>query len=266
MKTEGLHKFFKKIAEFQLKYRWLLLILLAALTVFAAMGLKKFRATSMTEEVFVNLTAQMKEHEDRFKELFGSNDTIVLLIESDDVFKPEVLKMIKEIGSELLEKVPYADSVTSITDIDISVGTEEGIEIKNPFKDGIPEDPAELKKAKDFILSRKSIVNKLVSSDAKETWLVLSLKATPSKEEWLKTSDKELMYIMGETAIDIVTNPKYKSSAYTLKPAGLPYTETEEKIVMNADIKKCVSLSFLCMIILLVIFARSLRGTIVPIR
>ena len=110
MKTEGLHKFFKKIAEFQLKYRWLLLILLAALTVFAAMGLKKFRATSMTEEAFVNLTAQMKEHEDRFKELFGSNDTIVLLIESDDVFKPEVLKMIKEIGSELLEKVPYADS------------------------------------------------------------------------------------------------------------------------------------------------------------
>jgi len=265
MKTEGLHKFFKKIAEFQLKYRWLLLILLAALTVFAAMGLKKFRATSMTEEAFVNLTAQMKEHEDRFKELFGSNDTIVLLIESDDVFKPEVLKMIKEIGSELLEKVPYADLVTSITDIDISVGTEEGIEIKNPFKDGIPEDTAELKKAKDFILSRKSIVNKLVSSDAKETWLVLSLKATPSKEEWMKTSDKELMYIMGETAIDIVTNPKYKSSAYTIKPAGLPYTETEEKIVMNADIKKCVSLSFMCMIILLVIFARSLRGTIVPI-
>lgn len=265
MKLESLHIFFKRIGEFQLKYRWLLVILLAALTVFAAIGLKKFRVSSMTEEAFVNLTAHMKEHEDRFKELFGSNDTIVLLIESDDVFKPEVLKMIKEIGSELLEKVPYADSVTSITDIDISVGTEEGIEIKNPFIDGIPEDPAELKKAKDFILSRKSIVNKLVSSDAKETWLVLSLKATPSKEEWMKTSDKELMYIMGETAIDIVTNPKYKSSAYTIKPAGLPYTETEEKIVMNADIKKCVSLSFMCMIILLVIFARSLRGTIVPI-
>ena len=102
MKLESLHIFFKKIGEFQLKYRWLLVILLAALTVFAAMGLKKFRVSSMTEEAFVNLTAHMKEHEDRFKELFGSNDTIVLLIESDDVFKPEVLKMIKEIGNELL--------------------------------------------------------------------------------------------------------------------------------------------------------------------
>ena len=265
MRLESLHVFFKKIGEFQLRHRWLLLILLAAITVFGAMGLKKFRATSTTEDAFVNVNAYMKEHEDRFKELFGSNDTVVLLIEADDVFKPEVLKMIKEIGNELLEKVPYADSVTSIANLDISVGTEEGIEVKNPFEDGIPENTAELKKAKDFILSRKSIVNKIVSSDAKETWLVLSLKATPSEEEWKKISDKELLYTIGESAIDIVTAPKYKSSSYTIKPAGLPYTETEEKIVINADIKKCVSLSFLCMIILLVIFAHSLRGTIVPI-
>ena len=148
MRLESLHVFFKKIGEFQLRHRWLLLILLAAITVFGAMGLKKFRATSTTEDAFVNVNAYMKEHEDRFKELFGSNDTVVLLIEADDVFKPEVLKMIKEIGNELLEKVPYADSVTSIANLDISVGTEEGIEVKNPFEDGIPENTAELKKQK----------------------------------------------------------------------------------------------------------------------
>lgn len=265
MKLEGIHTFFSKIAKFQLKYRFLLLIFLTVVTVFAAFGLKRFRITSMTEEVFVNVNEYTKKHEDRFKELFGSNDNIVLLIESDDVFKPEVLKMIKEIGNELLEKIPYADSVTSVTDIDISVGTEEGIEIKNPFKDGIPENPTEIKNAKDFILSRKSIVNKLVSSDAKETWLILSLKATPDEDEWLKTSKTPLMYVIGEAAIAVVTNPKYQSPNYTIKPAGLPYTETEEKVIINADIKKCVGLSFMCMIILLVIFAKSLRGTLVPI-
>ena len=61
MKLESLHIFFKKIGEFQLKYRWLLLILLTAISIFAAMGLKKFRATSMTEEVFVNITETMKK-------------------------------------------------------------------------------------------------------------------------------------------------------------------------------------------------------------
>ena len=265
MKTEGLHKFFKKIAEFQLKYRWLCLALLAALTAAGLIGIKSFKVGSSDEDAFLSVRETVKKNDDRFKELFGSNDSIVLLFQSDDVFKPDVLKTIKDIGAELLEKVPYADSVTSITDTDITVGTDEGIEITNPFKDGIPTDPAELKKAKDFILSRKSIVNKLVTQDATETWLVLSLKATPPEEVWSKTTTEAPMFVIGEAAIDIVTDPKYQSSAYTIKPAGLPYTETEEKVVMGRETAKSVGLSFLCMIILLIIFTRSLRGMIVPL-
>ena len=265
MKLEGLHIFFKKIATFQLKYRWLCLGLLAAVTVVGLIGVKSFKVGSADEDEFISVRESAKKNDARFKELFGSNDSIVLLFESDDVFKSDVLQAIKDIGAEFLEKVPYADSITSITNTDITVGTDEGIEITNPFKDGIPSDPVELKKAKDFILSRKSIVNKLVTQDATETWLVLSLKATPPEEVWSKTSTKAPMYVIGEAAISIVTDPKYQSAAYRIKPAGLPYTETEEKVVMGRETTKSVGLSFLCMIILLIVFTRSLRGTIVPL-
>lgn len=265
MKLEGMHLFFKKIAKFQLKYRWLCLVLLATVTVAGLIGVKSFKVGSADEDEFLTVKESTKKNDARFKELFGSNDSIVLLFESDDVFKPEVLQAIKDIGTDLLEKVPYSDSITSITDTDITVGTDEGIEITNPFRDGIPSDPAALKAAKDFILSRKSIVNKLVTQDATETWLVLSLKATPPEEVWSKTSTQAPMYVIGEAAIDIVTDPKYHSAAYTIKPAGLPYTETEEKVVMGQETTKSVGLSFLCMIILLIVFTRSLRGTIVPL-
>ena len=265
MKLEGMHIFFKKVAEFQLKYRWLCLAMLAAVTVAGLLGVKSFKVSSADEDEFISVRESTKKNDARFKELFGSNDSIVLLFESDDVFKPETLQAIKDIGAEFLEKVPYADSITSITNTDITVGTDEGIEITNPFKDGIPSDPVELKKAKDFILSRKSIVNKLVTQDATETWLVLSLKATPPEEVWSKTSTKAPMYVIGEAAISIVTDPKYQSAAYRIKPAGLPYTETEEKVVMGHETTKSVGLSFLCMIILLIVFTRSLRGTIVPL-
>ena len=265
MKLEGMHIFFKKVAEFQLKYRWLCLAMLAAVTVAGLLGVKSFKVSSADEDEFISVRESTKKNDARFKELFGSNDSIVLLFESDDVFKPETLQAIKDIGAEFLEKVPYADSITSITNTDITVGTDEGIEITNPFKDGIPSDPVELKKAKDFILSRKSIVNKLVTQDATETWLVLSLKATPPEEVWSKTSTKAPMYVIGEAAISIVTDPKYQSAAYRIKPAGLPYTETEEKVVMGRETTKSVGLSFLCMIILLIVFTRSLRGTIVPL-
>ena len=265
MKLEGMHLFFKKMAAFQLKYRWLCLALLAAVTVAGLIGIKSFKVGSSDEEDLISVRELTKQNDARFKELFGSNDSIVLLFESDDVFKPETLQAIKDIGAELLEKVPYSDSITSITDTDITVGTDEGIEITNPFRDGIPSDPATLQAAKDFILSRKSIVNKLVTQDATETWLVLSLKATPPEKVWSKTSTKAPLYVIGEAAIDIVTNPKYQSAAYTIKPAGLPYTETEEKAVMRSETTKSVGLSFLCMIILLIVFTRSLRGTIVPL-
>lgn len=265
MKLEGIHLLFKKIAEFQLKYRWLCLALLVVVTVVGLLGVKSFKVSSADEDEFITVKEIAKKNDTRFKELFGSNDSIVLLFQSDDVFKPEMLQAIKDIGTELLEKIPYADSVTSITDTDITVGTDEGIEITNPFTDGIPDNPEALKKAKDFILSRKSIVNKLVTEDATETWLVLSLKATPPEEVWSKTSTKAPMYVIGEAAIAVVTDPKYQSAAYTIKAAGLPYTETEEQAVMGRETVKSVGLSFLCMIILLIIFTRSLRGTIVPL-
>ncbi|MGP1454643.1 MAG: efflux RND transporter permease subunit [Treponema sp.] len=265
MKLEGMHLFFKKIAEFQLKYRWLCLSLLVAVTVLGLLGVKSFKVSSADEDEFITVKEAAKKSDARFKELFGSNDSIVLLFQSDDVFKPAVLQAIKNIGAELLEKVPYAASVASIIDSDITVGMDEGIAITNPFQGGIPTDPVELQTAKDFILSRKSIVNKLVTQDASETWLVLSLKATPPEAVWSKASTKAPMYAIGEAAIAVVTDPKYQNSSYTLKPAGLPYTETEEKVVMGRETAKSVGLSFLCMVILLVVFTRSLRGTLVPL-
>ena len=158
MPLEGIHLFFKKIAAFQLKYRWLCLALLAAVTVVGLIGIKSFKVGSSDEEDLISVRELTKQNDARFKELFGSNDSIVLLFESDDVFKPETLQAIKDIGAELLEKVPYSDSITSITDTDITVGTDEGIEITKPFRDGIPSDPAALQAAKAFILSRKSLI------------------------------------------------------------------------------------------------------------
>ena len=124
MPLEGIHLFFKKIAAFQLKYRWLCLALLAAVTVVGLIGIKSFKVGSSDEEDLISVRELTKQNDARFKELFGSNDSIVLLFESDDVFKPETLQAIKDIGSELLEKVPYSDSITSITDTDITVGTD----------------------------------------------------------------------------------------------------------------------------------------------
>ncbi|MBB5218732.1 hypothetical protein HNP77_001101 [Treponema rectale] len=98
------------------------------------------------------------------------------MVQAEDVFAPEVLEEIKILGERLENEVPYADKATSIMTVEIPVGTEDSIEIKNPFDNEVPQDKEELQRIKDFILSRESLVNNIVSDDSKETYIILSLE------------------------------------------------------------------------------------------
>ena len=61
MKTERLHKFFKKVGVFQLKYRWLCLALLAAVTVAGILGVKSFKVSSADEDEFITVKETAKK-------------------------------------------------------------------------------------------------------------------------------------------------------------------------------------------------------------
>jgi len=256
--------FFKRFAEIQLKYRFLFLL---AILIFSAIGMAGIRKIEIVSDN-KNIIAQTEEHIAKTKEyelLFGNSENIVLLVESNDVFQPEVLKMIKEIGAELLEKVPGAASITSITDIDITFGTSEGIEIIRPFGNEIPSDKEEIERLRTLILSRQSLVNKLVSSDCKESWVILFLHPFPEDIEEKAGRVLAPIYKAGGAAIDVVTNPKWQSDKYTIKAAGNPYTEMEERVVVKEETRRTVTVSFCVMVLLLIIFTMSFLGTIIPI-
>ena len=262
--SNKIRSFFKKFAEIQIRYRFLFLL---AILIFSAIGMTGIRKVEILSDN-KNIIAQTEEHVAKTKEfesLFGNSENIVVLVESSDVFQPEVLKMIKEIGAELLEKVPGASSVTSITDIDITVGTSDGMEIIRPFGDEIPSDKEEIEHLRSLILSRQSLVNKLVSSDCKESWIILSLHPFPEDIEEGAGRVLAPMYKAGGAAIDVVTNPKWQSDKYTIKAAGTPYTEMEERVVVKEETRRTVMVSFCVMALLLIIFTMSFLGTIIPI-
>jgi len=264
MKVKYVQKFFRKWAEIQIKYRFLFLILMAVVSVVGMTGIPKVQILSDQTDM-IPKTEEHKLMMKEFENLFGNSENIVLLVESNDVFQPEVLKTIKAIGAELLEKVPYATSIMSITDVEVTIGNEDGMAIYRPFENGIPEKTEEIEKEKQIILSRKSLVNKLVSSDSKECWLILSLKPFPEGEEKEGNALTAPMYKAGKVAIDVVTNPKWKSNVYKIKPAGVPYTEMEEHTVVLEETTKTVMVSFSIMIVLLIIFTMSFIGTIIPV-
>lgn len=251
------------MGEFQVRFRWPLLILAFLLTIFGITGLKHIEIANARDDWFDDKEA-IEIATEEFEDQFGNNDNISILIETDDVFDPEVLTMMKELGNALLDSVPYADEITSLVDMEISIGTDEGIEVVNPFDNGVPNDAAKLEEIRELVLSRQALVGKIVSKDCKETWLTLSLLEFPEQEEWEKETTIDPLFQTGEAAIRIVTNPKWQSDKYTLKPVGMPYTETEERDFFGPEMMKRFISAFAIMIVLLAFFIRSLRGVLVP--
>jgi predicted RND superfamily exporter protein len=258
MKLNGINRHFAQLAAFQIRRRRFLIAGLAVFTLAGFAGLPRMTAGDSMDDWFDDFDA-IQINTDRFEELFGNEDQALALIRAEDVFDPEVLTMIRDLGAELLEKVPYAKDLRSLTDMSVVFGTEEGIEVKNPFEEGIPPAGPELEEKRSYIMSRASLVNMLVSDDCRETWLALSLHNYEGENE------VEAMYSVGKAAMEIITDPKWRSPAYTISPAGMAYTEWEEHLTVMDETIRRIAGGFIVAMLCLVFFTRSLRGVVIPV-
>ena len=265
MKVLEINKAFRKFGEIQIKFRWLFLIAMLIITAVGFSGLRKFVAEDSQEDWFGD-KEKIKLATDRFEQTFGNEDVITVLVQSKDIFDSDVLNMIDRLGNEMLESIPYAREVTSVVEVSVIKGTEDGMEVVTPFKNGIPdthtaEGKAEMDSIRQFLLSRKAIANKLVSEDATETWVILNLYGYGEEDNKARTG----MYKAGRAAHKLLDDPKWQSDKWNLICAGTPYTECEESDVMRREMSRNIISGFIAMIICLILFVRSLRGLIVPV-
>ena len=121
MSVEKFNNWFKRFGEFQIKNRAWFLVAIAALTIFGAAGLTRFK-TDNSDDGWFDDSEEVKVNEDRFKDVFGGDDAVMVLVEADDVFDPDVLDAIDRLGKRLESEVPYADELTSLTNLSISKG------------------------------------------------------------------------------------------------------------------------------------------------
>ncbi len=258
MKVTKINDWFEKFGRFEIKHRWGFIIGLIIVTVVCSLGLTRLKLDNGEEDWFDDWETT-KINQDHFESIFGSTDSLMAHIttKGTDVFDPEVLNMIDELGDELLNNVPYASSITSLMELSLPIGTEDGFEVKSPFEDGVPSDPSELAEKKAFIMSRESLVNSLVSEDCTETWLIVNL------EQYSEGLD-EAMQKIAPPAMAIFNDPKYQSDKWEIRPAGLSYTEYEEEKQITSQCVSRIALGFVVMLIFLIIFIRSLRGVVVP--
>ena len=257
MQVSRVNKVFARLGRFQVKFRWLILLVTILITFIACLGLPQLQMTSSEEEWFDDWD-KVKIDQAHFNDVFGSDDGYMVMVRANDVFAPEVLSAIDRLSKRLENEVPYADRVVSLThNLSIPIANDEGFEVIDPFESGIPADSAQLAAKKSLIMSRESLVNNIVSDDAKETWVILSLKSYEGGIDFGKDS-------IAPFARNVILSDEFKSDKFEMLPTGMSYTEMEENEVISRECAMRIIFGFAVMLACLILFVRSLRGVIVP--
>lgn len=251
---------FRKVGEFILRFRRLLIVALIVLDLVGFWGVTQMKVQSSLDSWFLE-GDPLTKITDEFEEIFGNNEYVAILVEAGDVFSPGILKMMRELGKELENNVPYSDKVTSLAEFEFTRGTEDGIVTENLVPDEIPTDPQEIEKIRQLAFSKENLINRLFTDDSKQTWLTLRLKPYP--DDHFDRHGEEGTITVGREVVKILNQDKYKP--YTLKAAGMPVSEYEEGIFFGKEAIRTIMLALLVSFIVLVLFLRSVKGVLVPI-
>ena len=259
-KLEQAEAWFESTARKVIQKRWWVIAVIIAVTAAALPGLPKVELDTSFESWFME-DSPLNRNKEEFEKHFDNSDYLAFLIEADDVFSPDIIGMLRELGDDLETEVPFAGEVVSLANIEYSQAVGEEIIIDDLVPDPAPTDPAEIKSIRRKALAKEAMRNRIVSEDSKETWLILEMKPYP--EEWRGKYDDPPDIMVGSKVLEILARDEYRD--YSIKATGMPIIGVEELHFTEAEAGKLTTISVLVAILLLIVFLRSVAGVVIPL-
>jgi len=245
---------FDRIARFILQARWLLLALLVAATV--ALGLPASQIVFDFSPRSIFLTADeevsfLQEH----RAVFGEEDGIVMvLLEADDVFTPDVLQLIVDLSDDLAE-VEGVESVLSLATVPRLSGAPPVIEV-SPLLDVVPETDEEADELRDVVLANRIYVHRFVSPDSHASALLAMLS---------DSTVEELERRPALDAIETLLAERSGAAGAELTMIGVPVVNREYALLLQADMTRTVGTSVFLICIVLAFLFRNPISVALPV-
>ncbi len=250
---------FYAAGEIILRFRLLNIAAFFVLIAAAYFGLNQIRMETDVESWFLE-DDELLQVKEEFEDIFGNDEFCGVLIETDNVFSCEALTGIRKLGLELRQKVPYADDVISLADLEYITGTAEGIDINQLVPEPIPTDRESLSTIRYKALAKKALKNRLVSEDGRYTWLMLRLKPLP--DDWSEKGIENPELAIGRMAHEVADQQKY--AFLNPKLTGLPVIAHDKMAFFDRETPKLLGLALLVTMLTLAFFLRNVRGVIFP--
>jgi hydrophobe/amphiphile efflux-3 (HAE3) family protein len=231
---------------FIIKYRWLIIAL--SLLVSGFFGFQIFRAEINPDlESYIYDKMPSRINTNLIEEIFGGDEMVMILFETDDVLNKETLSRVKKVN-EQVKDIQGIDQTLSLFDAK-SIKGENGFMVVDPAIGRFPVTKpgwAALRKE----LKENELVHKiLISEDFTMTSIIATLESEARDEEIVDAIEKILVEIPG------------KETTYI---GGLPYMKAVMSREMAHEFRLLMGIGLGIMLLMLLVFFREARGVLLP--
>ena len=262
MKITRINQKFGQLTRWTLSHRTLVTGLFALIIVFSFIGAKHITIRTSFDDYFVGDDPMILKTNE-FKSIFGNDYYVAVLVQNKDIFSTRSLTLIRELSNELKDSLSYADKVTSLTDLEFTIGTEDGMTIEQIVPDQIPSNATALREIKRKAYSKPYLARKMISSDGTMTWIMVKLRPFPEDSVWKQTSDIAPDMLTGQETEHIIGKAKYAELAPNA--AGMPFLSYEKFVYLQSELGRLFLFAFMVSIVVMLVVTRSLRGIISPL-
>lgn len=239
----------KNISKIIVNNKWAILIAVIVLTGFFSYQFKFLKVDSNIVDALPkddSIVQLFNEVGDRF----GGNQIGLVVLESENVFEPDVLDRI-QLVTDSLSEIEGVVSVTSITNMMGFNVEDDNFEVDYLIsRNNWPETENDVDDLKNKITENEMVAGKLVSTDGTSTIILFTFE---------NGSDVE---IVARNVVDKVKELQLPEKYYF---AGSTFLTNYVAEIISVDMLRLIPISFLVIAIILFLSFHSIRGVILPL-
>jgi len=182
---------------------------------------------------------------------FGSDETIMVVIDADDVFTPQTVALISRLTARLA-KVPGVQGVVSLTNALTIRSTDYGMDIA-PIMEKLPETPEGYEALRHDVMANPLIASVLISEKNDTTAILVNLEDTQDQEFFTQVNQ----------AVDLIVKEEAQGTRVWIT-GSTRIKHATTKIVLD-DLVTYPPVITLVMMALLWLMLRSIVGVLVPL-
>ncbi len=170
-----------RVALLVMRYRNLFLALIVLAVGLLGYNIPKLSIATSLESSFKGHNQAIREYQE-FRDLFGRDDKIVILISSEDIFSPHFLARLKEFHEDLENTLPMVSEVDSLVNARYIEGREGELGVDN-FMAQLPQTEEEAKILRQKVLDYPLYRNSYLSQNGDATIMVIKTQAVSALTE-----------------------------------------------------------------------------------